>query len=321
MAQSGRALELGLELLWSVRDLSIPVPEGARPLVRFSREWFEALATSAYLVNNSNFPYFFTKAPGQVYVQTWHGTPLKRIGDDVPAASLSLQYRALMVREAQAWDCLIAGNQYSADIFGPAFGYAGPILTMGYPRNDPLVGCSGRRRREEVRADLALGDDQLLVLYTPTWRDSARDSTGRYAMVSHLDQHEWLAGAPGNWVLGIRGHVNTTGVRSSGGAVRDLSAYPDVADLYLAADVMVTDYSSTMFDFTVTGKPLVFLVPDLAEYRDRTRGLYSIWHPRPPGPLVVTTAQVMATIRDLPRSRRPLCAAIRRMASPVQPPR
>jgi CDP-glycerol glycerophosphotransferase len=299
LARSGRAEELGLELLWSVRDLSVPVPPGSRPVVRMSKEWFEALATSAWLVNNNNFPYAFRKAPGQVYVQTWHGTPLKRIGADVPAASLSLRYRELMGREAAAWDHLVAGNEHSAAIFARAFEYQGDILVTGYPRNDPLVGDTAVERAA-VRAGLGLGPEQTFVLYTPTWRDTARDSTGEYALVSHLDLREWSARAPGTWVLGIRGHANVSGSVAAVPGVLDVTAYPDVADLYLAADVMVTDYSSTMFDFSVTGKPMVFLVPDLADYRDRVRGFYFDLAPVAPGPLVATTAQVVDAVAGAP---------------------
>src|SRR5690606_2168642 len=95
---------------WSVVDLRTPVPEWATPVLRFSGEWYEHLATARLLVNNNNWPWFFAKRPGQRYVQTWHGTPLKRIGNDVPDANLSITYRRLMEREARTWDVLLAQN-------------------------------------------------------------------------------------------------------------------------------------------------------------------------------------------------------------------
>lgn len=302
LRDSGLAGELGLELLWSVKELSVPIPEGTRPVVHSSRAWWEALATSAFLVNNNNFPFAFTKAKGQVYLQTWHGTPLKRIGNDVPPGSLTLRYRALMAREAAAWDFLLAGNQHSADVFGPAFGYHGAILQLGYPRNDPLVGDRGAARREQVRTSLGIAADQLVVLCAPTWRDNARDERGHYAMVTHLDLDRWADRCRPNHVLLVRGHVNTigsTGAAAHGRGVRDVTRYPDVADLYLAADVLVTDYSSAMFDFSVTGRPMVFLVPDLETYRDSTRGLYLDLPTIAPGPLVRTTDEVLAILADI----------------------
>jgi CDP-glycerol glycerophosphotransferase len=163
-----------------------------------------------------------------------------------------------MGREAAAWDHLLAQNQYSADIFAPAFGYSGPIHVLGYPRNDPLAGEGATLGRRQARASLGLADDQVLVLYTPTWRDTAKDDAGRYRMVSHLDLHEWFDRSPSHWVLGVRGHANTRGPGTHDERVLDLTDHPDIADLYLAADAMVTDYSSTMFDFSVTGRPMLF---------------------------------------------------------------
>ena len=126
-----------LEVIWTVARPDLLVPQGARAVMHGSPEWVEAVATSRYLVNNTNFPPYFRKAPGQVYCQTWHGTPLKRLAHDMPVGAMSESFLALYDREAAAWDFLLAANEFSADALGGAFGYHGPILTVGYPRNDP----------------------------------------------------------------------------------------------------------------------------------------------------------------------------------------
>ena len=128
-----------LEILWTVNRPDLAVPEGARAVLHGSPEWLEALATSRYLVNNTNFPPYFRKDPDQVYCQTWHGTPLKRLAHDMPPGSISDAFLALYDREAAAWDFLVAANEFSAETLSRAFGYRGRILTVGYPRNDRLV--------------------------------------------------------------------------------------------------------------------------------------------------------------------------------------
>src|SRR5262249_36717456 len=139
---------------WSVSDLSTQVPDGATPLLVHSQAWMDVLHNARYLVNNSNFPFYYRKREGQTYIQTWHGTPLKRIGNDVPGANLSLTYKRLMIREAQYWDVLLAQNEFAAEVLPKAFGYDGRVLDLGYPRNDALVGPGALDRRSRVRRDL-----------------------------------------------------------------------------------------------------------------------------------------------------------------------
>jgi len=135
------------------------------------------------------------------------------------------------------------------------------------------------------------------VLYAPTWREyvGGRDSKPLY-----LDAERLTAQLPDAVVL-IRGHYNSThqsAVFADHPRILDVTRYPDIAELYLAADVLVTDYSSVMFDFVLTDKPIVLLVPDLEQYRDVERGFYFDLESRSPGPMVASTDAVAATLRD-----------------------
>lgn len=290
----------GGQMLWATDDGAPGPGNGVDTVLVGSPAYYEALHTSRWLVNNNNFPYYFRKHPDQYYLQTWHGTPLKRIGEDVPSASLSLSYRWLMRREAAAWDALLAQNDFAAEVFPGAFGYDGPVLTLGYPRNDQLALTTPERQRA-IRTQLGIEPDSCVVLYAPTWRDNRRTNNNRYATVTYLDigrMSRWL-GAAG--VLLLRGHSNTPGFSTADAYpnVRDFSRYPDIADLLEIADVLVTDYSSVMFDFTVTGRPLVFLAPDLAEYEASTRGFYLDFRAIAPGPILETTDEVISAASDL----------------------
>jgi CDP-glycerol glycerophosphotransferase len=290
-----------LDLVWSVSDASVLVPEGTRTVVRLSPEWYDVVGSAKYLLNNSNFHSRFRKADGQVYVQTWHGTPLKRIGLDIDdPRHFNDSYLRLMEREAAAWDHLVSPSPFCTEIFPRAFGYDGPVLEIGYPRNDLLVAPGVEDRRNAVRKELGIRDGQRVVLYAPTWRENAKAGAG-YDKVLHLDAGAVVDARPEVTVL-VRGHANTAGraVVDDGDRVVDVTSYPDVGRLCLAADVLVTDYSSVFFDFALTGKPILFLVPDLEKYRDELRGFYLDFEEIAPGPLLRTTDEVLAHLDDDP---------------------
>ena len=284
---------LGIELLYVVRSSNQRLPEGVRAVVHGSADWVRALATSKFIVANNNLPEFFTKRAGQTYVQTWHGTPLKRLGTDITTGAASKFYVSSMAREASGWDYLISPSAYCTEILPRALGFDGKVLESGYPRNDRLVSDEGTRAR--VRQSLGVADGETLVLYAPTWRDSKRTMTGAWAGVNFFD-----AKLPDGYRLMFRGHNNTKSAHKSalaGGAI-DVTNYPDVTDLFLAADVLVTDYSSVMFDFAVTGKPMAFLVPDLAKY-EANRGFYFDFRAEAPGPLFASATELVASIGSL----------------------
>ncbi|MGF0117736.1 CDP-glycerol glycerophosphotransferase family protein [Promicromonospora sp. Marseille-Q5078] len=281
---------------WSVACLSTPVPEWATPVLRFSTAWYDLLERATLLVNNNNWPWYFRKGEHQTYLQTWHGTPLKRIGNDVPGANLTITYRRLMQREAQSWDYLLAQNEYSAEIFPGAFGYDGKVLVEGYPRNDALVDGTAEATRAAVRQRLGIADDVRVLLYAPTWRDNVKEGA-RYGRVAYLDFDELARAAGERTVVLYRGHSNTASSSSDLPAgVVDVTNHPDVNELMLASDGLVTDYSSIMFDYAVLNRPIYFLVPDLELYGTKTRGFYRDLEEVAPGPLCADTTALVSAL-------------------------
>ena len=257
-----------------------------------------ALGTSRYLVNNNTFPVFFRKRPGQVYLQTWHGTPLKRVGLDTPHQRLTPSYLRTLRREPEQWDMLLAQSPYAARQLAAAFRYNGPVHVLGYPRNDALNAPAAPLRRAAVRDQLRIPPGNTVVLYAPTWRDNAVDRRGRVQAAPHLDAAEVPLNLGSGYSVLYRVHHMVSGRRGApGGGAADVSGHPSVSDLCLAADVLVTDYSSIMFDFAVTGKPMFFLVPDLAQYRDQTRGFYFDIEEQAPGPLASNSRDLFEQIR------------------------
>lgn len=283
---------------WSVRDKSVPVPDGAIPLVMYSREWYEVLHTAEYVVNNNNFPFYYRKTQGQKYLQTWHGTPLKKIANDIPTNTLSLSYIQLMRREALQWDYLLAQNNFAAEVLPRAFGYQGETLNLGYPRNDALVNGERSARILQLRKHLNIAEGKKIVLYAPTWRDNVKGANGQYNLVNNLDISVAAKALGDDYVFLLRGHHNVAGQRYTSviSNLIDVTSYSNVNDLFLLADILVTDYSSVMFDYCVTDKPLFFLAPDLEEYRDSTRGFYFDFESEAPGPIVANTSELAEEI-------------------------
>jgi CDP-glycerol glycerophosphotransferase len=270
---------------WSVVDLSVLVPDGAVPVVEGSPEWWRARGASRLLVVNDWLRRRFARRPGQTVLQTWHGTPLKRLALHRPGFD---PRRALaVVREARRWNVLLAQNPYAARILSKAYAFLSrPLWVEGYPRNDVLVTGDGAA----TRAALGIAGDERVILYAPTWRDD------RTEIVDFVEPAALAAAADA--VVLVRGHSRTLlpGKDAAGARVIDVTAFPDTAQLLLAADALVTDYSSIMFDFSVTGKPMYFLVPDMEHYRGELRGFYFDLVAHAPGPVVRTQDELVAAL-------------------------
>jgi CDP-glycerol glycerophosphotransferase len=263
-------------------------------------ECVELLEAADLLVANTHTDLEWRKPDSCTYLQTWHGTPLKRIHNDVLWAPEGRLER--LDRDVAKWDLLLSPNAVSTPRLRGAFGYEGEVLESGYPRNDVLSAPDADQRRARVRAELGIAADQTAVLYTPTWRDDAVFAAGgkEFGLALDLDAFEERLG--GDHVLLLRLHYMLTGrlAASEHRSVRDVSRRAEVSELYLAADVLVTDYSSTMFDFAVTGRPQLFFTYDLDDYRDRLRGFYFDLEPIAPGPLLATNAELLDALADLP---------------------
>ena len=261
-------------LWWSVVDGTVPVPSGARPVVVGSQEWVEALRTSRVIVTNDHLPDWFSKRGGQHLLQTWHGTPIKKLLHDAAPGSVSLRYQRLMARQVRQWDLLLAQNREAEQRLRRALGYGGQVRVGEYPRNVRMIGGSQVRRR--VRHELGIGQEQRVILYAPTWRERLRHPEG---LAGHSNGQGLLgevypAHRTDAVVLMRTHHMNRA--RPGPGLV-DVSRYPNIEELMMAADVLVSDYSSIFLDFALTGKPAVVYVPDLEHYRDVERGLYGDW--------------------------------------------
>jgi CDP-glycerol glycerophosphotransferase len=291
-----RARGLPLRQTWVLDDREQDLPPSGARVRPGSPQHLRALGAARWIVTNSNLPGFFRKRAGTSYVQTWHGTPLKRIAFDIPTPSFggSGKYLRNLSRDVSQWDLLVSPNPFSTAVFRRAFGYAGEVLETGYPRNDVLSSPQRDDLRAAIRRRLGIAPGARAVLYAPTWRDSTgfdlRLDLGRLADAAGEDS-----------VILLRAHslvAAAVGAQEHRG-VRDVSSHADIRDLYLAADVLITDYSSVMFDFAVTGRPILLFTYDMEHYRDDLRGFYFDLEADAPGPLLTDTEQVVEALTDL----------------------
>ncbi|MFJ9734486.1 CDP-glycerol glycerophosphotransferase family protein [Streptomyces sp. NPDC101169] len=261
--------------VWVVsKENAALLPPGTDHVIPGTRRYWETLATAKYLTNNVNFPNAVVKRPEAVHLQTHHGTPLKRMGldqRDHPAAAKGLDFAALLAR-VDKWDYSVSANSHSTRMWERAYPARYTSLDHGYPRNDVFY-TSGAAEVRAARERLGIAPGARAVLYAPTHRDYEAGFTPRLDLAALADR------LGGDTVLLVRAHYfyggaasPLTGLRRSGRII-DVSSYDPVEELCLAADALVTDYSSIMFDYANLDRPIVIHADDWETYRT-TRGVY-----------------------------------------------
>ncbi|GAB2612917.1 glycosyl transferase [Paractinoplanes abujensis] len=295
-AIAGKAAELapGVRHLWVVSPArAASLPPGTEHVVAGTLPYYRALARARYLINNVNWPHRMVKRRGTTHVMTHHGTPLKKMGADQvdhPAGVRDQDFRGQM-RRADRWDFSLTANAHTTIAWESAYPTSYETLEVGYPRNDRLARATAADSAA-VRDQLGIPAGRRVVLYMPTHRE--------WLPAGHqvLDVERLAQVLGPDTTLLVRKHYFSADTElPTGGTVVDVSEHPVVEDLYLAADVLLTDYSSAMFDFAVLDRPIVVFAPDWPVYRD-VRGTYFDLLAEPPG----AVATDFVTLSDLFRS-------------------
>ncbi|MFI8005388.1 CDP-glycerol glycerophosphotransferase family protein [Streptomyces sp. NPDC086010] len=304
----------GAEHLW-VTDGSAGdaarVPATAVPVVAHGAAWHEALARARHVVAAGPLPAWFERRPGQTVVQTWHGAPLGRFGLDL-AGTLYADHQHLdtLAGGAAEWSVLVSPSGFATPHLRRALAYGGEVLEAGSPAGDLLCAPDRDRTAERVRGALGIPEGHRVVLHAPTYRDHLAHAPGSlpagspplYRWDPALDHAELARSLDGRTTVLVRRHPRVTGSVPAHPALRDVSGHPDVAELLLIADVLVTDYAGLAFDFAHTGRPMLFHTYDLEHYRDTVRGFCLDFETRAPGPLLVSTQEVAQALRATPAS-------------------
>jgi CDP-glycerol glycerophosphotransferase (TagB/SpsB family) len=271
------------------------LPEGVDHAVIGSRRYWEVLARAKYLINNANFAEGVVKRPGSVHLQTQHGTPLKKMGVDQSTypvvAAQSGSFTKLLGR-VDRWDYNLSSNSHSTQMWERAFPGSYEALEYGYPRND-VYWTATADDVARIRRELGVPEGSTAVLYAPTHRDH------RTGFETGLDLEALCRAAGDEVVVLLRAHYfyDRGALDRAGGRVLDVTAHPSSEDVCLAADVLITDYSSIMFDYAALDRPIVVYADDWEVYRD-TRGVYFDLLAAPPGPVARTPEELAAVFRD-----------------------
>lgn len=297
--------KLPVQCVWAVTDLSISTPPGTKKIRRCSPAYYYYHAHARVLVHNAEFADNLPIRKEQVYINTQHGTPLKLMGTDLsyknPAA-----YPASYGKTGR-WTHLVSPNSYSTDIFRRVHRYDGPVLEVGYPRNDIFFQRNSPTEIGALKEKWGLPPDKKVILYAPTWRDvGASRFDHDFQLALDIDALRSRFGE--DYVLLLRLHhlissrVELTPTQATFAFNVSSAAY-DPQELMLCADVLVTDYSSMMFDYAILRRPMIFFTYDLDTYTNETRGTYFDLREEGPGPVVQTMPDLIDALSNIDQWR------------------
>ncbi|MBQ3428607.1 MAG: CDP-glycerol glycerophosphotransferase family protein [Mogibacterium sp.] len=266
----------------------------------------KALRRAKYWITNYRMLNHQYPRKGQVYLQCWHGTPLKRLGYDIIESDNAMnslkEIKEKYRTDARKFSYILSPSPFATEKFATAWnlnetGQRGKIIEKGYPRNDRLA-VADEEERTRLRKELGV-EDRKVILYAPTWRDNQHTSGQGYTYKTEVDFDKLQKELGSEYIILFRAHylvANSFDFGRYEGFVKDVSSYPDINDLYIASDILVTDYSSVFFDFSILERPVVFYMYDLDHYANEMRGFY-LSIEELPGPIVKTEDDLIAEIR------------------------
>ncbi|MDL4814684.1 bifunctional glycosyltransferase/CDP-glycerol:glycerophosphate glycerophosphotransferase [Actinomadura opuntiae] len=289
-----RELAPHIRCVWIVKPgARKTMPDGVEYVVAGSAEYYRTIAAAKYFVNNVNFPDNLVKRPGQVHLETQHGTPLKKMGLDqmeYPVGAGDMDFKALIER-SDRWDFLVSANPLMSEAWERGFPCKYELLEIGYPRNDRLVRATPQEQAR-LRDELGIPEGKTAILYAPTHRDYQRRYTPMFdigrVMEQLGDDHVLLLRA--HYYYKVKNMAADLGWPE--GRVIDVSKYPSVEDLMIASDALLTDYSSVMFDYANLGRPIVVYANDWETYK-LTRGVNFDLTEFPPGVVAYAEAELV----------------------------
>ena len=283
--------------------------EGAKIIEYFSIPYFFYLSRAKYWIFNCKMPGYVVKKPNQIYLQTWHGTPLKRLGHDIHVDEQTTFYRSKMTaeemyrtydRDVARYNYMISPNAFCTEVFQSAFAiHKERLIETGYPRNDILSNAT-TEDANTIKQRLGIPFDKKVLLYAPTWRDNQYVTKG-YTFKLEADFKKWKEVLSDEYVVVFKPHyliINESSKDESlKGFLYNINANEDISSLYLIADVLVTDYSSVFFDYAILNRPIYFYMYDIESYKDELRGFYIDIYKDLPGKIYETEDTMLQDIK------------------------
>ena len=275
-----------------------------------SKAYYKYYATSKYWVTNSRVPDTIVKKKNQVYIQCWHGTPLKKLGFDIEVKGGNAMNSLKDIRykyqvDSKKYSYMVSPSAFCSEKFISAFnlkavGKEDIVIEKGYPRNDFLVNYT-KKDIDRVKKALKLPKDKKIILYAPTWRDNQHTSGVGYTYKTEVD-FDYLREQLGDeYIILFRAHyfvANSFDFEKYKGFVYNVSEYDDINELYILGDILITDYSSVFFDYSILKRPIIFYMYDLEEYKHTLRDFY-IELDELPGPIIEKEKELIKAIKGM----------------------
>jgi CDP-glycerol glycerophosphotransferase len=291
------------KFIWVIDKKGTKIPYKHKKIKRYGILYSYYMARCGYFVLNTRQPSWYIKRKDTVFLETWHGTPLKKlVFDQEEVTAASPLYKEQFYRQDKKWDYLVAANQFSSETFRRCFMYPNEMLEYGYPRNDIMHHPEKERIAADLRRKLGIPEGKKTILYAPTWRDDEFYGSGQYKFTLKLDLQKMKEALGNEYVILLRTHyyiadsLDVTGVEDF---AMNFSKYDDISELYLISDICITDYSSVFFDYANLRRPMLFFTYDLDKYRDVLRGFYIDMLTEVPGPLLFTTEEVIDAVKNI----------------------
>lgn len=296
--------------IWAIKkNKQVNIPN-AKVIRYYSPQYFYYLARSKYWIFNCKMPSYLQKKKNQVYLQTWHGTPLKRLAHDINIGENITFYRTRMSRgqmvrtydnDCKKYDYFLSANPFSTEKFLSAFRLdKNKIIECGYPRNDYISNIT-TNEIEYLKFKYGIPQNKKVILYAPTWRDNSFIDKG---YIHHLkaDFELWKEQLGNEYVVIFKPHyliVNRYENKDLEGFLFSIHEDVDINEVYVMSDVLITDYSSVFFDYAILNRPILFYMYDLKEYQEEIRGFYLNIHEDLPGDIITDELVLLEKLKYL----------------------
>lgn len=297
--------DLVWDCIWFYENEIYNIPGMSRQ-VRYGRlRYLYYMATAKIWVFDSRQPEFLIRRKGTYYIQTWHGTPLKKLALDMEDVFMVGEsdidtYKEHFVKNVHTWDYLISQNPFSTDTFRRAFDFRKEMLEIGYPRNDILFRENTPDGIRRYRRKLGLPQDKKIILYAPTWRDDEFSEDDKYEFRPQISFEKLQKELSDEYIMIVKYHyliMDAVDWSPYEGFIYHFDQSRDIAELFLVSDILITDYSSVMFDYSIMKRPMFFFAYDFYKYKNELRGFYFSYSKEMPGPISTTTDELINDIR------------------------
>lgn len=297
------------KLIWSLRNTERTDLTGENTsIVKFeSFQYYLALAKAKYWIFNSNTRPFLKPRAEQVFLQTWHGTPLKKIGCDVEKTGNAMtkfsQINNIYTEESKKISYMISPSEYCTEKFISAFrmrdvNKEDRVLTTGYPRNDFLFKAT-KEDCVRIKKELNIPKGKKVILYAPTFRDNKYSAAAGFELANYINFDNAKVCLGDDYVILFRAHYfisQRLEIEDYEGFVYDVSKVEDINTLYVISDILITDYSSVFFDYANLKRPIIFYMADYYEYKNNLRDFYFDIE-QLPGPVVKEQEKVFEYVK------------------------